>query len=103
MLLRRLAGPAAPKASVVLEPMLAFVASHEACRRMAVFPIQLTRSYTKPASREAYCRAAVSPQPSCMSLKCSCALWAGAVWGQGVLSLVRAMRPVAEWRSFLFN
>ena len=36
MLLRRLAGPAAPKASVVLEPMLAFVASHEACRRMAV-------------------------------------------------------------------
>ena len=56
-----------------------------------------------PSSREAYCRAAVSPQPSCMPLKCSCALWAGAVWGQGVLSLVRAMRPIAEWRSFLFN
>ena len=37
MLLRRMAGLAAPKASVVLEPMLAFVASHEACRRMAVF------------------------------------------------------------------
>ena len=36
MLLRRMAGLAAPKASVVLEPMLAFVASHEACRRMAV-------------------------------------------------------------------
>ena len=36
MLLRRMAGLAAPKASVVLEPMLAFVASHEARRRMAV-------------------------------------------------------------------
>ena len=36
MLLRRMAGLAAPKASVVLEPMLAFVASHEACRRMTV-------------------------------------------------------------------
>ena len=36
MLLRRMAGLAAPKASVVLEPMLAFGASHEARRRMAV-------------------------------------------------------------------
>ena len=26
-----------------------------------------------------------------------------AMWGQGALPLVRAMRPVAEWRPFLFN
>ena len=44
---------------------LAFLASHEARRRMAVFSIQLARSHTRPASREARCRAAVTPQPSC--------------------------------------
>ena len=44
---------------------LAFIASHEARRRMAVFSIQLARSHTRPASREARCRAAVTPQPSC--------------------------------------
>ena len=35
---------------------LAFYAGHEARRRMAVFPIQLTRSHTKPVSRGT-CRA----------------------------------------------
>ena len=76
MLLRRMAGLAAPKASVVLEPMLAFVASHEACRRMAVCTRQQTGNYTKPASREARCRAAVSPQPTGVSPEHSRALWA---------------------------
>ena len=47
---------------------LAFLASHEARRRMAVFSIQLAGSYTRPASREACCRAAVKPRPSRMSL-----------------------------------
>ena len=50
--------------------MLVFVASHEACRRMAVFSIQLAGSYTRPVSREACCRAAVSPQPSRISPEC---------------------------------
>ena len=44
---------------------LAFLVSHEACRRMAVFSIQLAGSYTRPASREACCRAAVKPRPTC--------------------------------------
>ena len=43
----------------------AFLVSHEACRRMAVFSIQLAGSYTRPASREARCRAAVKPRPTC--------------------------------------
>ena len=44
---------------------LAFVASRRTCRSTAVFIIQATWSYTKPASREACRRAAVTPQPSC--------------------------------------
>ena len=36
-------------------------------RRMAVFPCQLTRSWTRPASREACCRAAVKPRPTGIS------------------------------------
>ena len=44
---------------------LAFVASRRTCRPTAVFTIQATWSYTKPASREACRRAAVTPQPSC--------------------------------------
>ena len=68
MLLRRMAGLAAPKASVVLEPMLAFVASHEACRRMAVCTRQQTENYTRPASRGTRCATAVKPsQPACPS------------------------------------
>ena len=43
----------------------AFLASHEARRRMAAFSIQLTGSSTKPASRGT-CRAtAVKPRPTC--------------------------------------
>ena len=57
---------------------LAFLVSHEACRRMAVFSIQLAGSYTRPASREACCRAAVSPQPSRISPECP------APYGRGV-------------------
>ena len=56
----------------------AFLASHEARRRMAVSSIQLAGSYTRPASREACCRAAVSPQPSRISLECP------APYGRGV-------------------
>ena len=43
---------------------LAFVASHEACRRMAVCTGQRTGNHTRPASREACCRAAVKPRPT---------------------------------------
>ena len=43
-------------------------ASHEARRRMAVFSTQLSGNYTRPASREACCRAAVKPgQAACRS------------------------------------
>ena len=46
---------------------MAFYASHEARCRMVVFPIQRTRSHTRPASRGT-CRAtAVKPRPSRMS------------------------------------
>ena len=47
---------------------LAFVASHEARRRMAVYAIQAAGSRTRPASREACRRAAVKPRPTRMSL-----------------------------------
>ena len=43
-------------------------ASHEACRRMAAFSIQLTESHTEPASHGACCATAVKPRPSRMSL-----------------------------------
>ena len=43
---------------------LAFVASHEACRRMAVWVGHQTGSYARPASREARRRAAVIPRPT---------------------------------------
>ena len=56
--------------------ILAFIASHEARRRMAVFSIQLARSHTRPASRGT-CRAtAVKSRPSLMSFECSRAPWA---------------------------
>ena len=52
---------------------LTFVASHEACRRMAVFPIQLSGIHNKPASRGT-CRAtAVKPRPTRMSPLRPCA------------------------------
>ena len=46
---------------------LAFLASHEACRRVAVFAMQPAGSRTRPASREACRRAAVVSRPSRMS------------------------------------
>ena len=46
---------------------LAFIASHEARRRMAVFAVQLAGIRIRPASREALRRAAVKPRPRCMS------------------------------------
>ena len=46
---------------------LAFLASHEARRRMAVYAMQLAGNHTRPASREACRRAAVISQSSCMS------------------------------------
>ena len=56
---------------------------------------------TKPASRGT-CRAtAVKPiQAASLLRPCEHSEQFG---GQGALPLVRAMRPVAEWRSFLFN
>ena len=63
------------------ETTLAFVASRRACCPTAVFSIQLTRSCTRPASREACCRAAVKLKPSHFS---SMPLRASAVTGAGL-------------------
>ena len=48
-----------------IKSTLAFSASHEARRRMAVWARQQTKKHIKPASREACRRAAVTPQPTC--------------------------------------
>ena len=56
-----------------IQSTLAFSASHEARRRMAVFAVQLAGICTRPASREACRRAAVKPRPSYMSLEQPCA------------------------------
>ena len=71
------------------ETKLAFLASHEARCRMAVFSIQLTGSHTKPASREACRRAAVKPRPTRMSLYAP-ARHRRAVRGKGRREEVRA-------------
>ena len=55
---------------------LAFIASHEARRRMAVFSIQRTRSHTRPASRGTRCATAVTPKPTCFPSSTPRALWA---------------------------
>ena len=55
---------------------LALIASHEACRRMAVFAIQPAGSRTRPASRGTSRATAVKPRPSRMSPEQSRALWA---------------------------
>ena len=55
---------------------LALIASHEACRRMAVYAMQLAGSRPRPASREACRRAAVKPRPTGMSHEQPRALWA---------------------------
>ena len=70
-----------------IKSTLAFSASHEARRRMAVFAVQLAGIRTRPASREACRRAAVIPQPSRMSLYAP-ARRRRAVRGQGALPLV---------------
>ena len=76
---------------------LAFLSSHEACRRMAVYISQLTGNRTRPASREACCRAAVKPRPSPMS-PYSPARHRRAVRGQGALPLARTtMRRSPPW------
>ena len=85
-----------------IQSTLAFLASHEALRRMAVFPSQLARSHTRPASREARCRAAVTPQPSCMSRYAPARPWR-AVRGQGRREEARIqwMQPpqaVSDWQ-----
>ena len=48
-------------------------ASHETCRRMAVYAIQAAGSHVRPASREACRRAAVKPRPTGMSPEQPCA------------------------------
>ena len=50
-----------------LSPSPAPYASHEACRRAAVWPRQPAGSRTRPASREACRRAVVKPRPAFMS------------------------------------
>ena len=60
-------GAAPAKSQREIISTLAFIASHEACCRMAVFTIQVTGIRTRPASREARCRAAVTPQPTCFT------------------------------------
>ena len=73
---------------------LAFVASHEACRQMAVWVGHQTGSYARPASREARRRAAVIPRPT--GFPTSSPAPYGAEWGAGVLPL--PARAVAERR-----
>ena len=68
---------------------LAFVASHEARRRMAVYAMQPAGNHTSPASRGT-CRAtAVKPRPTCMSPERPARL-RRAVRGQGALPLAAA-------------
>ena len=74
------------KSQQVFEKMWAFAASHEACRRMAVYAMQLAGSRTRPASRGTCCATAVKPRPSRMSPECP-ARHRRAVRGAGVLPL----------------
>ena len=78
---------ATQKASGISNPRWPFEASHEACRRMAVFTVQAAGSRTRPVSRGT-CRAtAVKPRPSCMFLYAP-ARPRRAVRGAGVLPLL---------------
>ena len=61
-------GSAPAKSQCGFISTLAFIASHEACCRMAVFAMQVTGIHTRPASRGTRRATAVTPQPSCMSL-----------------------------------
>ena len=78
---------ATQKASGISNPRWPFEASHEACRRMAVFTVQAAGTRTRPASRGT-CRAtAVKPRPSCKFLYAP-ARPRRAVRGAGVLPLL---------------
>ena len=61
-------GAAPAKSQCGFISTLAFIASHEACCRMAVFAMQVTGIHIRPASRGTRRATAVTPQPSCMSL-----------------------------------
>ena len=74
------------KSQQVFEKMSAFAASHEARRRMAVYAVQAGGKHTRPASREAFRRAAVVSRPSRMSPEYP-ARHRRAVRGAGVLPL----------------
>ena len=89
---------ATQKASVNIESRLPLLRAGGPVRPTAIFSIQLVGSYTRPASRGTRRATAVKPRPSRMSLYVPQRPM-GAMWGQGALPLVRAMRPVAEWRS----
>ena len=106
--------PATQKASGISNPRWPFSASHEACRRMAVFSIQLPRSHTRPASREACRRAAVKPRPTCFpsstpapyrrGVGCrALALQNASAESNPRWHFLRAGGPVARQRSSLFN
>ena len=60
----------------ILETMLACGASRRACRPTAVCARRQTGNHTRPASREACRRAAVTPQPSHFLSSTPRALWA---------------------------
>ena len=74
---------------------LAFSASHEACRRMAVYTIQPTRKPHQTREPRGLLPSGGKTRPSRMSLHAPARLWR-AVRGQGALPLARAARPVAE-------
>ena len=94
--------PLTTKASVGSISTLAFDASHEARRRMAVFSIQLTRKPHRTSEPRG-----LSPSGGIFAANSHVSLAPArllrAVRGQGVLPLARAARPVAERRYFAAN
>jgi len=87
------------KASVGSNPRWPFLRAGGpvARRRSVLFNEQ--GIHTRPASREARCRAAVKPRTSCMSLYAPARLRRAVQKGLSP----RVMRPVAEWRSVHVN
>ena len=72
-------------------------ASHEACRRMAAFSIQLTESHTELASRGACCATAVKPRPSRTSIYAPARRWRAVRKGLSPSALPRGCgRRLAE-------
>ena len=90
------------KASGILYPRWSLLRAMRPVAEWRPFLFNKQGNHTRPASREARRRAAVKPRPSSMSVERPPRPM-DAMWGQGALPLVRAMRPVAEWRPFLFN